>query len=153
MRWITLICLVLSSLIAIAVDSDLYRKNLALAPTNKKLCYDMITDLEAHGKDKKLLGFLGAYTMIKANHQLNPINKLSSFNKGKKILENAIKASPTDVELRYVRYAIQSSIPSFLGYNHNLSEDKELLQKQLSYCAPSLQSDIIKLIKLKATRI
>lgn len=153
MRWLLFICFIATSLKAMAIDTEIYRKNLALAPSDKKLCTTMIENLEDHLPNKKLEGYLGAYTMIKANHQFSPISKLNSFNSGKKILDNAINSLPNDIELRYVRYAIQISIPSFLGYKQNLKEDKEILLKQLKNCNPNLQRDIRKLIIIKETSI
>lgn len=152
MRWISTLIILLMTTTVYANKSDVFRKNLAIAPTDKNVCLEMIDMLRQNSSNHKLLGYLGAYTMIKANHQINPFNKLSSFKRGKSILEKAIKSLPTDVELRYVRYAIQSSIPSFLGYDQNLKEDKEILESEFKNCPPNFQTDILKLIKLKATK-
>jgi len=124
------------------------RKNLAIAPENKSVCYAMLNSLEKNKENVKAMGYLGAFTMIKANHQLNPIKKLGSFNDGKKLLEKAIAQSPNDIELRYVRYAIQISIPKFLGYNAEISEDKKMLQDFKTTKDVSLQKDIRELLKL-----
>ena len=124
------------------------RKNLAIAPENKSVCYAMLSSLEKNKENVKAMGYLGAFTMIKANHQLNPIKKLGSFNDGKKLLEKAIAHSPNDIELRYVRYAIQISIPKFLGYNAEISEDKKMLQDFKTTKDVSLQKDIRELLKV-----
>ncbi|HLS37753.1 MAG TPA: hypothetical protein VK023_05725 [Sphingobacterium bovisgrunnientis] len=124
------------------------RKNLAIAPENKSVCYAMLNSLEKNKENVKAMGYLGAFTMIKANHQLNPIKKLGSFNDGKKLLEKAIAQSPNDIELRYVRYAIQISIPKFLGYNAEISEDKKMLQEYKTSKDVSLQKDIRELLKV-----
>ena len=124
------------------------RKNLAIAPENKSVCYAMLSSLEKNKENVKAMGYLGAFTMIKANHQLNPIKKLGSFNDGKKLLEKAIAHSPNDIELRYVRYAIQISIPKFLGYNAEISEDKKMLQEYKTSKDVSLQKDIRELLKV-----
>lgn len=124
------------------------RKNLAIAPENKSVCYAMLNSLEKNKENVKAMGYLGAFTMIKANHQLNPIKKLGSFNDGKKLLEKAIAQSPNDIELRYVRYAIQISIPKFLGYNAEISEDKKMLQDFKTTKDVSLQKDIRELLKV-----
>ena len=53
---------------------------------------------------------------------------MSYFKKGKKILENAIKADDKNVELRFLRFNIQTHIPSFLGYNNDIDSDKFFLE-------------------------
>ncbi|CAF1687547.1 unnamed protein product [Didymodactylos carnosus] len=42
-------------------------------------------------------------------------------------MENAIARDTLDVEMRVLRYAIQSNAPGFLGYNSNLQNDKAFL--------------------------
>lgn len=153
MRILVALLLSVLSLGAKAHDFNLLRKNLAIAPNNKKVCYTMLEALEQKENNNKEIGYLGAYTMIKANHQISPIQKLSSFRNGKKLLEKAIDAAPTDIELRYIRYAIQISIPSFLGYKDNLNEDKAFLQEKYRNASAPLQADIITLVKLKASKI
>jgi len=149
MRWLV-IALLLLPLQNYANDTfTIARKNLALAPENKSICFEMINILEIQKSNNKALGYLGAYTMIKANHQLNPIKKLASFNDGKKLLEKAIQQAPNDVELRYVRYAIQISIPKFLGYNTDIVQDKKILKEFKATEDVSLQKDIRELLKVK----
>jgi hypothetical protein len=43
------------------------------------------------------------------------------------MLERAIQSDPQNIELRYLRLAIQTSIPAFLNYNKNIDSDKILL--------------------------
>lgn len=147
---IILLFIFLKSFYAFSEDKfQQYRKNLALAPNNKEVCFRMIKELGNKPSDAKTLGYLGAFTMIKANHQINPIQKLSSFNSGKKLLEKAIQQNSTDVELRYIRYAIQISIPKFLGYNGELAIDKKIMQNYLATSETALQADIKELLKVK----
>ena len=81
--------------------------------------------------------------MMIANYVLNPFTKLSYFNKGKKLLEQAIETAPANAELRFLRFAIQANIPSFLGYNSNIGEDKNLLMKSV---APMADAQLRQLI-------
>lgn len=62
------------------------------------------------------------YTML-ADYQFFPTSKLSYFNDGKALIEAAIKKSPNNVELRYLRLLVQLNCPGFLGYNDNINED------------------------------
>jgi hypothetical protein len=147
MKWLIIALLFLPSQNFANDNFSTIRKNLAIAPENKSVCYAMLSSLEKNKENVKAMGYLGAFTMIKANHQLNPIKKLGSFNDGKKLLEKAIAQSPNDIELRYVRYAIQISIPKFLGYNAEISEDKKMLKEYKTTKDVSLQKDIKELLK------
>lgn len=69
--------------------------------------------------------------MASAQYEINPINKLASFNSGKILLENAIKLDPLNIELRYLRMCIQDNAPFFLGYNKNLKADTKYLISNL----------------------
>ena len=123
-----------------------YRINLAKAPTDKEICFTMLKELQ-NKKDSKSLAYLGAYQMIKANHVFSPISKLKLFRMGKNKLEQAIKDLPEDVELRYIRYAIQISVPSLLNYNDHIEQDKKWMINKLEHQNKSLQADIKKLLQ------
>lgn len=77
-------------------------------------------------------GYEGVAHMILAKHSYNPYTKLSYFNKGKDLLEDAIRRDSLNVELRYLRYNIQENAPFFLGYNNELREDRLFLINNLS---------------------
>lgn len=129
-------------------DYKLYRESLALAPDDKELCNRMISQLEKKNNDSKSKGYLGAFTMIKANHVFSPIQKLKSFHAGRDMLEEAISKLPKDVELRYVRYAIQISIPKFLGYSKNRTDDRKFMMENMKNSTKNLQADIQQLLKM-----
>lgn len=64
-----------------------------------------------------------------AKHSGNPISKYSYFNKGKKLLEDAVKKEPNSLEIRMMRYISQEKTPRFLGYNENMKADKDFILK------------------------
>ena len=68
-------------------------------------------------------GYQACYYFIKCKHITNPINKLSLFNKGKKLLESAIQEDPQSIELSLLRYCIQKKLPRVLLYYDNLEKD------------------------------
>ncbi|RZK78536.1 MAG: hypothetical protein EOO92_10920 [Pedobacter sp.] len=78
-----------------------------------------------------LLCYKGVSDMIQAKHVLNPISKLSMFNSGKTLIEEAIKRDPDDLEMRFLRFSIQSNLPGFLGYREDLSSDKLKLVNEI----------------------
>ena len=74
-----------------------------------------------------MLGYKAAGNMMMAKHAGNPFKKMSHFNKGKDYLASAIDADKQNLELRFLRFAVQAEAPAFLGYRDNLEEDKILL--------------------------
>jgi hypothetical protein len=57
---------------------------------------------------------------------------LSYFNKGKAKLEQVLKKYPDNIEIRYIRYAVQKGSPDFLGYRSNMKEDKIKIKAKIN---------------------
>jgi hypothetical protein len=70
--------------------------------------------------------------MLMAKHAFNPFSKLSYFKKGKLMLESAIKADQTNVELRFLRYTIQTNVPGFLNYSSDKNLDRTFITQSLA---------------------
>ena len=97
-------------------------------------------------------GYKAAATMMMAKYVFNPLAKISYFRKGKKMLENAILADGRNVELRFLRFTIQTNAPSFLGYNQNINSDKRYLVQTLpSVKDPALKTMITAYLKNQKT--
>ena len=77
-----------------------------------------------------LLAYAGATEAASAPCIKGAFKKLEYFSRGKKNLEKAVQASPKNAEIRFLRFATQANIPSFIEYN-NLDEDKPIILKQL----------------------
>ena len=86
-----------------------------------------------YDKTKKpiYLALGGVGNFFQAKHSINPINKLSYFNKGKKMLDKAVLLDNKNLEIRFLRYISQKKIPKILGYNGNLKEDENFLKSNL----------------------
>ena len=102
------------------------------AAKNEQACLELITILKTYDETNNALylGYKASATMMMAKHSLNPFTKFSWFKKGKKMLETAINTSPKNVELRCLRFAAQSNIPSLLGYHENIQNDKSFILEQ-----------------------
>lgn len=74
-----------------------------------------------------LICYKGASEMIKAKYLFNPFNKMGAFNKGKILIELAVKHDPSNIEVRFVRFGIQANLPAYLKYSNNIAEDKKLI--------------------------
>ncbi|MFN8712821.1 MAG: hypothetical protein ACK5Z2_08200 [Bacteroidota bacterium] len=92
-------------------------------------CNTMLGSVRGNTLEKNPVyyGYLGAAETIHAQFSYNPYTKLSRFNSGKEKLEAAIAKQPQSMELRYLRFTVQSGAPSFLGYNTQIAGDKKFL--------------------------
>jgi hypothetical protein len=79
-----------------------------------------------------LSGYKAGATMMMARYVFSPFNKLSYFNKGKKMMEKAIEADKENPELRFLRFGVQTNIPFFLGYKNDIQTDKLFLLQSIS---------------------
>jgi hypothetical protein len=103
------------------------RLGYAKAVSDKKLCRYFIDELTADVQSDVHLAYLGGFQAIWANHVFSPVSKFNAFKKGIKNIEAAVKKSPGNAEIRFVRLSIQKNSPKFLGYNDRIAEDRQFL--------------------------
>jgi len=110
------------------------RKLFQEAPEREASCSQLIRLLKSVSAEKQPLfyGYKGVATMIMANHLGNPLRKLSHFKEGEKILEEAIRKEPSNLELRFLRLSVQSEAPGFLNYNQDIKSDRSFIQEGLT---------------------
>ncbi len=95
--------------------------------------------------------YKGAAEMIAAKYAINPIIKLQRFNAGKAWISAAVKRDTLALEMRFVRFSIQSNLPVFLGYREDIGTDKDFLLRHVRNCAdPELKKMIINYITVSA---
>jgi hypothetical protein len=88
---------------------------------------DQLAGLIDTNSDPVLIGYKGANEMIQAKYTWNPIEKWTRFNKGKALLQLAVSRDNTNLETRFLRFSIQSNIPSFLSYKAQMDTDKRFI--------------------------
>lgn len=93
-----------------------------------------------------LIGYQGAALAASPECISNPAKKLSEFKKGKKLIDAAIYKEPSNIEIRFLRFATQSKAPGFLGYKDNLEEDKKFLIKNIQNLQVINNKEVIKII-------
>jgi hypothetical protein len=82
-------------------------------------------------------------TMMMAKYCINPYNKLTYFNKGKSLLEKCVAREPKNVEIRFLRFMIQTSSPDFLAYKTSIIMDKTILLEKYFYINDSQLKKLI----------
>lgn len=98
--------------------------------SSKKLSM-LLTHLDS-GSKPVYICYKGVSKMMQAKYAINPMVKLSLFNNGKTLMENAISTDTTDMEMRYLRLSIQKNLPLMLGYNRSILSDKMFLQNNIN---------------------
>ncbi|MEM7550527.1 MAG: hypothetical protein AAF363_12670 [Bacteroidota bacterium] len=72
---------------------------------------------------------------------INPFSQISILKKSNRALDKALEADPDNTEIHFLRFAVQSSIPRFLGMSGDLDEDKTVLLDNASQLQ-SIQTEV-----------
>jgi hypothetical protein len=84
---------------------------------------ELVTTAKPH--DQPILScYAGAAQIIMAKYAPNLFTKFSCFNKGRRLMEEAIAKDTACFEMRYLRLSIQSNLPSFLGFHDQIGADQ-----------------------------
>lgn len=113
------------------IDLDYIRTHYEQAVSNKEICTAMIAGLEKPKLNNIELAYLGALQTIWANHTINPLSKLKTFDKGKTNIEQAVNSEKDNIEIRFVRLSIQKNCPKFLGYSSSVTEDEKYIKSHI----------------------
>lgn len=123
-------------------------KNLFQASAKSKAAADRLLKLLAEVDESSLpllISYKGASEMMQAKYVFSPITKLKRFNNGKRLIETAVKKAPDDLEIRFLRLAIQTNLPAFLNYNDEIQKDKKFVLANLKTTKDNtLKQNIVK---------
>ncbi|MDF2436189.1 MAG: hypothetical protein K0Q95_565 [Bacteroidota bacterium] len=112
---------------------DYYRLN-----TDSSACASLYKKVSLAGvSDNLFMGYKGAITAAMANHVTSKAEKLKLFNSGKKLIEQSVNTDSSDVELRFLRFTIQTNCPKALGYNKQISSDKKFIVSNFDTVKPA----------------
>lgn len=113
------------------LNIDKIRREYSKAVKDEELCKRNFDLLDEGAKSSTEMVYRAAYEILLAKHIGNPFKKVGQFKQGKQDLEELIRAYPTHIEARFIRWSVQVHAPSFLGYKDNIMEDKNFLVKNL----------------------
>ncbi|MFA5244069.1 MAG: hypothetical protein WC380_02100 [Pedobacter sp.] len=135
-----------SSILANPLPIKEVRKMFDRSTRSELECKKLIQTLQPYSVKTNSLyyGYKAGAIMLMAKHVLNPFSKLSHFKKGKGMLENAINFDNNNLELRFLRYTIQTNVPSFLNYKQNIKPDKEFIIRSMAALEDKELKQIIK---------
>ncbi|MEP7080774.1 MAG: hypothetical protein ABI784_08590 [Ginsengibacter sp.] len=112
------------------------------ASSNDNVCKSLVEILKPYNEKNNpvLSGYRAGATMMMAKYVFSPFTKISYFRKGRDMLQRAVNADDQNIELRFLRFAVQTNLPFFLGYKDHIDADKIFILKGLS----SLQDPVLK---------
>lgn len=115
----------------VGTDLSAYRKMLDQSLEDEDAADRFYAQFKSVKEDREpvMVGFRAMSEFMLCKHLLNPFSKLNHFNRGRKLLETAVKRDKLDPELLFFRLSTQSNIPPMLRYNININDDKLLLLK------------------------
>lgn len=97
-------------------------------------------------KEPLFYAYKGAFTALLAKHASNPYTKLEKVKQASAILDEAVTADAAHTEIRYLRYAMEKNIPSFLPYREHIGQDEAkivaALTKKTDGLSPELKKEI-----------
>lgn len=105
------------------------------AAFNAQSCASLMYGLKNYNEHNNptLAAYKACGWMMNAKYAINPLDKWNSFSKGKTLLQKTVSKEPQNVEIRFLRLAMQSKCPAFLGYSEDIPKDKSfVLQKYKS---------------------
>lgn len=131
MKFIRLVILFVAMIYTSDVFShniDEIRKTFQLAIENARITEKLSADLKKiPNPDPLTLAYIASVEALKAKHAWNPFTKHEYMKSFGKMMNDAVKRMPENMEIRYLRYNIQYNVPSYLGYSPNLQEDKKYI--------------------------
>lgn len=73
------------------------------------------------------LAYKASAQALLARYAWNPYSKLSHLREAMKVFKHAVRLDPQNIEIRFLRFAIQHYIPEFLDQSKDLHEDMEIM--------------------------
>lgn len=80
-------------------------------------------------------GYLAATEGLLAKHAFLPTTKYSRCKQSLERFSKAIAADPKNLELRYLRLAVETNLPGFLGMSGDVSTDRTVAMQMLPTCS------------------
>lgn len=100
------------------------------AKDNKEYAEKLKTQTES--KEKAILkAYHGTAWAFLAKHNSNPYKKLEYVKKGLEFLNSAVLSDAADIEIRFLRFAVEENIPVIVSFTSHIEADKSMLLSNL----------------------
>ncbi|MEM6643498.1 MAG: hypothetical protein AAF616_11010 [Bacteroidota bacterium] len=86
-----------------------------------------------HGNNEAVfLAYRAVSEAMLARVMWNPFTQFNQLKKYQKGMDAAVAQSPNNVEIRFLRLAIEVNLPTFLGMSGNIDQDQETILKNIA---------------------
>ncbi|MDC3104810.1 hypothetical protein OA521_00535 [bacterium] len=100
---------------------------------NISKCNSLKTLLNSfENKNNIINAYIGANTLLYSKYFNNSFKKYSYFKEGKKMIEEAVKLDPDNLEIKFLRFINQTNAPWFLNYKSNIKDDYKFISSNLN---------------------
>jgi hypothetical protein len=82
---------------------------------------------EYSGEDGLILAYKASAYGLRAKHSGNPLKKLKSIKASSRIFTQAVQKDGSNLEIRFMRYAVEYNTPKSLDLSTHVNEDKTIL--------------------------
>ncbi len=107
---------------------DLYKKG-----AKDKVYVEQLLKLTNNKKSIPLMkAYHGCALAMLAKYYINLISKLSTLRDGLKELNEVVSGDNKDVEIRFLRFSIEDSVPTFIPLEKHIALDKEYILSHLN---------------------
>ncbi|MFM7104241.1 MAG: hypothetical protein ACKOW8_01880 [Flavobacteriales bacterium] len=129
MRFFFTALIILSQFLSLCAQPDNIRQSYlnARTPDGIKSFLSLSEKLNLYVAAEK--GYRGVALAMYADVADGVSTKLEYFNRGKDLIEAAIKEQPGNAEIRFLRLTVQAEAPFMLGYSRAINEDVEAVLK------------------------
>lgn len=100
-----------------------------LDPEESKAFHEFVEDLKLSSPTLK--AYKAVSEAMLARVVWNPFTKLSQVLKFGDLIEMAVLEDPENIEIRFLRLAIEYNLPKFLGMSDHLIEDRDVIVKNM----------------------
>jgi hypothetical protein len=89
----------------------------------------LFQDLQKSSTPNKpiLIAYLGATQAILTRHKWDPFSKIQLLRASLENLNHAVLLEPQNIEIRFLRYCVETHVPGIPGLSRNLKSDKLFL--------------------------
>ena len=125
--------LLLCSFLSYGNDIEKIREIYFFSDKDENICDSISLLLKNMNSENNLvLAYNGANTLLYCTKTNNVFKKFSYFEKGKYMIEQAIKNEPKNVEITFLRYINQKNTPWYLNYKKNIKEDYKFIMQNIN---------------------
>ena len=132
MRRTLILLLIIPAFVVHAEEPDVHnlRQELFALNTDSRLAEDLLLKLEdVDAYSPLILAYRATCEAHMAKATGNPFAKFRYLNRANKNLADAIDQDEQNLEIRFLRFALQVQTPKFLGYSKHIAADKEVIMQ------------------------